>query len=201
MVTSALEQNSRIHSQGSDRQPSGATFPTEDHIVVQEQARDVTVRESRPKKIIRNMVFHRSGGRREHYDANGVINVTFEQEEPTLAHLCLPSVGNLAFRIANEPRRRRLPRDTTTELRDQIRAWEHDELKKMEQERKQSSLTAGEDGTQHHLDHLNKKTGGQNVDQNDQANQVLGTGDQNDQYDQTDQVLRLGDRVDGVCIE
>jgi hypothetical protein len=36
MATSALEQNSRIPSQGSDRQPSGETPSTEDHIVVQE---------------------------------------------------------------------------------------------------------------------------------------------------------------------
>jgi hypothetical protein len=46
---SALEQNSRIPSQGPDRQPSGETSLSEDHVVVQEQARKVTVRESRPK--------------------------------------------------------------------------------------------------------------------------------------------------------
>jgi hypothetical protein len=49
MVTSALEQNSSIPSQGSDRQPSGETLSTEDHVVVQEQARKVTVPESRPE--------------------------------------------------------------------------------------------------------------------------------------------------------
>jgi hypothetical protein len=50
MVTSELEQNSRIPSQGSDRQPPVGLPLTEDHVVVQEQAREVTVRKSRPRK-------------------------------------------------------------------------------------------------------------------------------------------------------
>jgi hypothetical protein len=52
MVTSALEHNSRIPSQGSDRQTSGGTSSSGDQIVVQEQARVVTDPEIRPKEEV-----------------------------------------------------------------------------------------------------------------------------------------------------
>jgi hypothetical protein len=50
MVTSALEQNSRLPSQGSDRQPAGETSFSEDHVVVQDEAREMTEPETRPKE-------------------------------------------------------------------------------------------------------------------------------------------------------
>jgi hypothetical protein len=144
MVTSALEQNSRIPSQGSDRQPTGETSPSEDHVVVQEQAREATVRERRPTHVIRNMAFMMGGGQVWIYDANGVL--TIKNERPKM-------IGRMAFHIANRPRRTQLSNDITTELRVQIRGWEQDESRRITQEQEQN-MFLGTDGIRHYRHHL-----------------------------------------------
>jgi hypothetical protein len=80
-------------------------------------------------------------------------------------------------------------------LAEQVREWEQDELRKIEHERKQSSMVAGEDGVQHHLDHLSRRTWRQDAEENDQVDRAWGMGDRIDQNDQEDQVLRVVDQI------
>jgi hypothetical protein len=154
MVTSALEQNSSFPSQGSDRQPLGGASSSEDQ-VIQEQARDVTVRESRPTHTFRNIGFMMGGGQVWIYDANGVL--TIRDERPRM-------IAGIAFRVADSPRRRQFPNDMATELRDQIREWEQDERDRIMREQGDANTVLGPDGMYHHRDHLGPVLTGTNGD-------------------------------------
>jgi hypothetical protein len=58
-----------------------------------------------------------------------------------------------AFAVATGPRRR-MTRNDTAELRDQVREWEQDELNRIVREQCHSNTMLESDGVYHHRDHL-----------------------------------------------